>query len=221
MVASAVSAALFHDPVTAIPLPPLSVTVNEADVASFQNAVDSSCPEDAIRHRTFAVGTAEAPLGGPPASIDTDPVVVTRGDILGTVSDAVPYPNPYDVVLVEVTRVADWVYARIEWPPEVFGTLRVSLATLGSEDGVIAFSTYPAPSMEYRTWAGAVVPVPAAVIVHDTGAEGTVSSQDPSVYGDGQLITGAGGGATAVRNAVHGDQVPFHSPRSSFTATRA
>jgi hypothetical protein len=31
------------------------------------------------------------------------------------------------------------------------------------------------------------------------------------MYGLGQLIVGAGGGAMAVRKVVQGDQVPFHS----------
>jgi hypothetical protein len=67
--------------------------------------------------------------------------------------------------------------------------------------------------------AGAFVPVPAAVIVHETFALGRLSCHDPFVYGDGQEITGAAGVANAVRKLVHADHGPV-SPRSSVPCTR-
>jgi hypothetical protein len=103
----------------------------------------------------------------------------------------------------------------------VFGTDTEILARVGSLEGVMGFLTSAAPSREYQMYAGAVVPVPAAVMVQGTGEEGTVSFHDPLVYGAGQEMTGAGGAAIAVRKVVQADQVPFQRPRSSLTAVRA
>src|SRR4029453_12111704 len=90
--ASAVSAAAFHVPVTAMPEMPLSVIASVALPEVFQ-PVTASAPDPAMRQRSVAV-TVEDPFGGPAPAILTAPVVVTRGSTVGADNDAAPYPNP-------------------------------------------------------------------------------------------------------------------------------
>ena len=92
--ASEVSAAGFHVPGTATPLVPLSVTPNGPPLVAAFHPMVSSAPEDAIRHFRVADGTPEDPFGGPVAAILMPPVVVTRGETVGALIEADPYPNP-------------------------------------------------------------------------------------------------------------------------------
>ena len=61
----------------------------------------------------------------------------------------------------------------------MFGTLTVLVVGVVLVGCVIAVLTYVAPSTEYSMYAGAAYPLPVAVIVQDTGADGAVSAHVP------------------------------------------